>query len=117
MGRDCFCAFLITITADEGQEAINSGTFGDPDGDLVTLTASVGTVVDNYDGAWSWSFETADGPAQSQTVTITADDGNGGTATVNFDLTVNNVAQPSMQLMSPLNRIEVCEIIDSHLRV
>ena len=84
------------MTVNEGQTASNSGTFDSRwDGaDNVGISASVGTVtktgVDN--GTWSWSFNTTDGPAQSQTVTITAkDDGHGGTDTTTFALTVNNV--------------------------
>lgn len=80
------------IVVNEGDEATNSGTVIDADGDTVGLTASVGTVINNDDGTWSWSFLTTDGPAESQTVTIWADDGNGGTSSVNFVLTVNNVA-------------------------
>src|SRR5947209_12441369 len=42
-----------------------------------TLFRSVGTVTKTgtNSGTWSWSFGTTDGPAQSQTVTITANDG------------------------------------------
>jgi hypothetical protein len=75
----------------EGQMAANSGAVSDPDGDTVTLNASIGAVTNHSDGTWSWSFETSDGPIESQTVTIYADDGNGGEASVSFDLLVNNV--------------------------
>jgi hypothetical protein len=88
-----------SVTVDEGQTATNTGAVSDPDGDTVTLSASVGTVVNNGDGAWSWSFTTTDGPPDSQAVTITADDGNGGTAQTTFNLTVNNVA-PSVGAIS-----------------
>ena len=81
-----------SVTVNEGQTATNTGTVGDPDGDVVALSASVGTVVNNGDGTWSWSWPTKDGPADSQTVKITADDGHGGTASVTFALTVKNVA-------------------------
>lgn len=76
---------------EEGQTADNAGTLSDPDLDVVTLTASAGTITNNSDGTWSWSFETTDGPAQTQVVTLTADDGH-GVVTSTFDLTVNNVA-------------------------
>jgi hypothetical protein len=79
------------VTVDEGDLATNTGTYEDADGDDVDLTASVGTVTDNEDGTWSWDFQTTDGPFQSQTVTITADDGT-DTGSVDFGLTVNNVA-------------------------
>ncbi len=80
------------ITLNEGQTATNSGTFADLGADIVTLSASVGTVNDNGDGTWSWSFDTSDGPDDSQTVTITAIDSDGATSTVDFQLTVNNLA-------------------------
>ena len=80
------------VTVNEGQTAANSGTVSDADGDTVTLSASVGTVVDNGAGTWVWSFATTDGPIQSQTVTITGDDGQGGTGSTSFALVVNNVA-------------------------
>ena len=60
------------VTVFEGDTALNSGTVFDPGDDTVTLVASVGTVIDNLDGTWSWSYPTTDGPDDSQTVTITA---------------------------------------------
>ena len=81
------------VTVMEGQVAANSGTVSDLNiMDNVTLTTSLGTVVNNGDNTWSWSAPTADGPAQSQTVTITADDGASRTAQVSFALNVVNVA-------------------------
>jgi hypothetical protein len=79
-----------TVTVDEGALATNTGTYSDPDGDPVSLSASVGEVTGGA-GTWSWSFQTTDGPAQSQWVTITADDGKGGTGSASFQLIVNNV--------------------------
>jgi len=84
-----------SITVDEGQAAINAGTYSDVDvGDNLTLSASVGVVTKTgtNTGNWSWSFATIDGPMQSQAVTITANDGNGNTAATVFTLNVNNVA-------------------------
>lgn len=85
-------ASLSSVTVDEGQTAVNTGTVSDANGDAVSLTASVGTVVNNGDGTWSWSYATTDGPPQSQTVTITADDGHGGITSASFALGVVNVA-------------------------
>lgn len=79
-----------SVTVDEGSTVINGGTVSD-DGGSVTLSASVGTVENNGDGTWSWSFDASDGPDDSQTVTVTAEDNNGETASVSFDLTVENV--------------------------
>lgn len=81
-----------SLVVDEGQTAFNTGTVSDADSSYVLLTASVGTVINNGDGTWSWNFTTTDGPAQSQSVIISADDGSGGTAQISFALTVNNVA-------------------------
>ncbi|MBI4507612.1 MAG: hypothetical protein HY691_18930, partial [Chloroflexi bacterium] len=84
-----------SVVVNEGQPAANSGAYSDANaGDNVTVTASVGTITKTgtNSGTWSWSFNTTDGPAQSQPVTITANDGNGGTANTTFQLTVNNVA-------------------------
>jgi hypothetical protein len=86
------------VSVDEGQTASNSGSVSDPDGDTVTLSASVGTVNNDDDGTWSWSFGTIDGPADSQTVTITADDSKGGVSQKTFDLTVNNVPPTAVSL-------------------
>jgi hypothetical protein len=80
-----------SATVNEGQTAQNTGTFGDVDGDTVSLSASVGTVTKNANGTWSWSYATTDGGLQSGTVTISANDGHGGTASTTFSLTVNNV--------------------------
>lgn len=81
-----------SVAVNETQTATNLGTVTDANGDTVSLSASVGAVVNNGDGTWSWSFTTGDGPADSQTVTITGDDGQGGTSTTTFSLTVDNVA-------------------------
>jgi hypothetical protein len=96
-----------SVIVDEGQTATNSGTVIDPDGDTVTLSASVGTVTNNQDGSWSWSLVTTDGPTESQTVTITADDGNGGITSVNFDLTVNNVAPTVDSITVPTDPVAI----------
>ncbi|MCA9061831.1 MAG: cadherin-like domain-containing protein, partial [Planctomycetaceae bacterium] len=80
-------------TVNEGSTASNTGTWSDIDAtDVVSLTASVGSVVKNINGTWSWSFLTSNGPAQSQAVVVTATDSHGATATTQFQLTVNNVA-------------------------
>jgi uncharacterized delta-60 repeat protein len=78
------------VTVNEGQSASNTGTYADVPADTVTLSASIGTVVDNGDGTWSWSYTGAD-DVIGQVVTITASDEDGGSAIATFDLTVNNV--------------------------
>ncbi|MBX7207786.1 MAG: tandem-95 repeat protein [Verrucomicrobiaceae bacterium] len=84
-----------TVTVNEGSAAANNGTFGDADGDSVTLTATIGgnpagTVTPGA-GTWTWSYTPPDG-AVSQTVTITANDGFGGITATTFTLNVDNVA-------------------------
>ena len=79
------------IGVDEGSAATATGTHADPDGDPVTLTADVGSIVDDGDGTWTWSAAGFDGP-DVVAVTVTADDGNGNTASASFDVTVANVA-------------------------
>lgn len=91
------------VTIDEGQTATSSGLWSDVDAsDVVTLSASTGDVSRNADGTWDWSFNSADGPDESQTVVITADDGQGGVTTTSFELTVNNVA-PTVDSVSSTN--------------
>jgi PKD repeat protein len=83
-----------SVTVDESQTALNTGTYSDPgSNENVTFTASVGSITKTgtNSGTWSWSFGTTDGPAQSQTITITANDGKGGVSTTTFSLVVNNV--------------------------
>ena len=80
------------VTALEGQTASTTGSFSDREDHDVTVTASVGTIVQDQggSGAWTWSYETVDGPSDSHTVTITASDGE--TDTTTFELVVDNVA-------------------------
>jgi len=80
------------VTFDEGDVATNTGTYNDPEGNPVVLSASVGTVNDTGGGTWSWSWQTSDGPPDSQTVTITGTDDKGESGDVSFQLTVDNVA-------------------------
>jgi hypothetical protein len=67
-----------TLTVNEGDTAVNVGTVGDIDGDSLTFSASAGSVINNNNSTWSWSYMTTDGPDDSQTVTINAEDGKGG---------------------------------------
>ncbi len=80
------------VSGNEGTTLTNTGTWADANAtDVVTLTASVGTIVKNANGTWSWSLATTDNVA-STNVTITANDGNGGQTTATFSYVVNNVA-------------------------
>ena len=90
-----------SLTVDEGQVATNSGTFtSDTPEQDVAITASVGTVTKDGvgSGTWSWSYTPDDGPAESQDVTITGN--NGAIGSTSFALSVSNVA-PSATLEAP----------------
>jgi hypothetical protein len=82
----------VTVTVNEGVTALNTGTVSDPDSDAITLSASIGTISDNGDGTWSWSFDPIDGPDDSQNVTITVTDTHDESASIVFALIVDNVA-------------------------
>src|SRR5262249_49932192 len=82
------------ITVNEGNTAVNTGTFADIDSGSVTITASIGTITaqdSGPSGAWTWTYPTTDdlGPL---TVTITATDSNGAHTDTTFTFTVLNVA-------------------------
>ncbi len=83
------------VTVDEGQPDSNSGRYSDPDGDTVTLSASVGSIT-GENGTWNWTFDSSDGPDESQTVIVTAVDSYGAEGHVSFGLVVDNVA-PSFE--------------------
>jgi uncharacterized delta-60 repeat protein/uncharacterized repeat protein (TIGR01451 family) len=84
------------VVVNEGTQAVNSGALSDFIGlgpQIVSVAATVGNAgFDSLSGTWSWSFDTSDGPDQSQTVNLTATDSDGGQSSISFDLVVNNVA-------------------------
>ncbi|MBM4070511.1 MAG: hypothetical protein FJ271_16380 [Planctomycetes bacterium] len=84
------------VSADEGKEVKNTGTFTDPDGDAVTISADIGTVTQTGN-TWSWSLPVSDGPLGPVVVNITADDGRGGTAGASFTYSVHDV-KPSITI-------------------
>lgn len=70
-----------------------SGTVSDPDGDAVTVSATIAGItksaVVNGSGSWSLSWLVSELPqAQYSNVTITATDGKGGTATTTYTGTI-----------------------------
>jgi PKD repeat protein len=77
----------------EGTAPTMTGTFSDPDGDTVALTANAGkvTAAGTSRGTWSWTQAASDEPS-SQAVTIKADDGHGNVATANFTANTVGVA-------------------------
>jgi uncharacterized repeat protein (TIGR01451 family) len=91
----------LAVSVVEGQPASNTGTFDEPNGNTVTITASVGSISQSggSSGTWSWSLLTtpADGPTTPVMVTITADAGPAGVQSTTFTYTVQNVA-PTISL-------------------
>jgi len=81
-----------TVNVNEGTAPTMTGTFADPDGDTVALTATAGTVTrtGTSSGTWSWTQAASDEPS-SQAVTIKADDGHGNVATASFTAVTNGV--------------------------
>ncbi|TWU33899.1 Ig-like domain-containing protein [Novipirellula artificiosorum] len=101
------------VTVDEGQIALNSGNWSDADtSDIVTFTASVGTVAKDAGGGWSWIHNASDGPEQSQTVTVSASDGNGVVTDTTFELTVKNVAPAVGTIMIQADPVAATTLID-----
>ena len=86
-------ADVSAVSGVEGDTLAATGVFDDVPADTVTLTASIGTVAPATGGTWSWSFDAEDDFAG--VVTITATDDDGGSASVDFDLTVAN-ADPTI---------------------
>ena len=81
-----------TVSVNEGAAPTNAGTFSDPDGDTVALTATAGTVTQTgtTSGTWSWTQPASDELA-TQAVTIKADDGHRLVASAGFTATTTGV--------------------------
>lgn len=75
-----------TLTGNVGAALSNTGTYADVPADTVSLTASIGTIVNNGNGTWSWSF-TPVAAVSNQLVTITGSDEDGGSSSVTFTFT------------------------------
>ena len=90
------------VVVNEGTAPTNTGTYSDPDGDLVTLSASTGTLSKSGTsrGTWAWSASAMD-EAPAQTVTIAARDGQGHNATTSFTFTVKAVAPVATIVSDP----------------
>src|SRR5204863_6536351 len=82
----------------QGQTALMSGIVGDPDGEPVTPTASIGTVENFGNGLWRSHFDTDQ--AKSQLVYITATDSNGLKGQAVFDMRISNTP-PTLVVPGP----------------
>jgi hypothetical protein len=74
-----------TVSGNILSSITNTGTWSDPEGNPVNLTASLGTVTKETSGTWAWSFI----PTQAytnQTITITASDDKGLSSQVQFTI-------------------------------
>ena len=78
---------------DEGDTLASSGSFGDADGEPLTLTAddAHGVFTAGSDGSWTWRLGTSD-DVPRRTVTVTATDPKGAVATDSFSYGAANVA-------------------------
>jgi nitrous oxidase accessory protein NosD len=98
-----------SVSAPEGTQATNNGTFSDLQGDIVQVTASVGSIT-QVNNTWSWTYTPPNGPAGPTTVTITATDNSSSavSSTKTFPLTVTNAA-PVAQAQTGANTVNVLE--------
>jgi PKD repeat protein len=97
----------LTLTADnasvsgtEGQIVSNTGTWTGPGFDTVSLSASVGSVTQNLNGTWLWTYNPTDFATAPSSVTITAADELGDTKSVSFGLSVVNAIPGFITLTS-----------------
>jgi ELWxxDGT repeat protein len=74
-----------SVTGKTGTQISNTGTWSDPDGDVVNLVASLGVVVKNSNGTWAWSY-TPTSYVINQVVTITASDAFGDSSNTTFTI-------------------------------
>jgi hypothetical protein len=79
-------------SGNEGSALTTDGAFSDPDGDSLTITkfSGAGTVTDNEDGTWSWTYTPNDN--LTGTVVVEAIDDGGLTVQDSFDWASSNVA-------------------------
>jgi FtsP/CotA-like multicopper oxidase with cupredoxin domain len=87
------------VDVDEGATPSATGTYADPDGDPVALSASAGTVTDTGEGRWEWSGAPVDG-STDRTVYITATDSAGFRKQAAFALDVRNLP-PQVAVTAP----------------
>ena len=81
-----------SVTVVEGTQATNTGTWSHPSALEVLLNASVGIVIKNGDGTWSWTYTPVTALPPLHVVTITATDSSQVSRQVTFELTVQELA-------------------------
>jgi FtsP/CotA-like multicopper oxidase with cupredoxin domain len=77
------------VSVKRGKKAKVNGTFGDPDGNLVDLKASVGKATETGSGSYKWTYKTKH-HEKSKIVYITAKDSNGLKGQIAFQLKVRH---------------------------
>ncbi len=81
----------LVATGVEGTTITNSGTWSDPNlTDVITMTASIGTIDFTPSGTWTWSYDVPDNVFNAPVV-ITVDDNEGGVTTLQFFYNASNV--------------------------
>ena len=86
----------VSVSAHHGDTVTEHGTYHDPDGDPVTLSASIGSVSDDGGGHWTWTYTTT-GADTSKFVYITATDPGGLKDQAPFSLNIINTP-PTLHL-------------------
>ena len=81
---------IAAVTGSEGDLLTLTGRAADPDGNLSTLAATLGTVQLNADGTFAWTFMPSDN--LNTNVVLTATDAFGAVATASFTVNVDNLA-------------------------
>jgi len=84
-----------SLTGGVGTLFTNTGTYADVPADTVTLSADIGTIVNNGNGTWSWSHTPATA-VTNQVITITGTDEDGGSSIVTFTLTARDITPPTI---------------------
>ncbi|TWU02299.1 PKD domain-containing protein [Stieleria varia] len=88
------------IAITQGQTAAKSLTITDVASDVISVSASLGTVSHSSGNTWIWSYQSND-PMPTTAVVITATDSDNAARSVGFDLTVDAV-EPTVNAGSDL---------------
>ena len=93
------------VTVSEAQAATNRGRVSDANGDPISLDVSLGEVVDEGQGGWSWRYVPPPGSEERREVTVTARDARGAATSLSFELVVER--PPPRVLLSIPSLVEL----------